>query len=178
MIKQKRSIDVPEMLLFCLGPYPLSLATVVGNICKATKSKLLQMIESEFSDYVVHSAPEGGCVLLDAMAVLQSTVVLPETYGELTDRIVTRALATARKFNASRVDMVADRYPQLSLKNGEKNEHLMAQETCISTEGIRKYLNRGRTSFQVAEIKRICSHFCWNLGKIWTDSRWANFSCM
>ena len=37
MIGQKRSIDVPEMLSFCLGPYPLSLATVVGNICKTTK---------------------------------------------------------------------------------------------------------------------------------------------
>ena len=120
MIGQKRSIDVPEMLSFCLGPYPLSLATVVGNICKTTKSKLLQMFESEFSDCVVDSTPDGGCVLLDAMAVLQSTVVLPETYGELADSILARVLATARKFNASRVDMVADRYPQLSIKNAER----------------------------------------------------------
>ena len=67
------------------------------------------MIESEFFDCVVDSAPDGGCVLLDAMAVLQSTVVLPETYGELADNILARILATARKFNASRVDMVADR---------------------------------------------------------------------
>ena len=120
MIGQKRSIDVPEMLPFCLGPYPLSLATVVGNICKTTKSKLLQMIESQFSDYIVDSAPDGGCVLLDAMAVLKSTVVLPETYGELADSILARALATARKFNASRVDMVAERYLQLSIRNTKR----------------------------------------------------------
>ena len=46
----------------------------------------------------------------------------------------------------------------------------MAQVTCVSTEGIRKYLNHGRSSFQVAEIKRIWSHSCWNLGQIWTDT--------
>ena len=37
MIGQKRSIDVPEMLSHCLGPYPLSLATAAGNICKTTR---------------------------------------------------------------------------------------------------------------------------------------------
>ena len=137
------------------------------------------MFDSEFLDCVVDSTPDGGCVLLDGMAVLQSTVVLPETYGELADSILARVVATARKFNASRVDLVADRYPQLSIKNAEeKNEHLMAQVTCISTEGIKKYLNRGRSSFQVAEIKRIWLHSCWNLGQIWTDSLWENFSCM
>ena len=78
------------------------------------------MFESEFPDCIVDSTPDGGCFLLDAMAVLQSTVVLPETYGELADSILARVLATARKFNASRVDMVADCYPQLSIKNAEK----------------------------------------------------------
>ena len=80
------------------------------------------MFESEFPDCVVDSTPDGGCVLLDAMAVLQSNVVLPETYGELADSILARVLATARKFNASRVDMVADRYPQLSIKNAEREK--------------------------------------------------------
>lgn len=152
MIGQKRSIDVPEMLSFCLGPYPLSLATVVGNICKTTKSKLLHMFESEFSDCVVDSAPDGASVLLDAMAVLQSTVVVPETYGELADVILARILAIARKFNASRVDMVADRYPQLSIKNAEREKRASGGTSNVRIYGRdqkvfkpwKKFLSSGR----------------------------------
>ncbi|CAB4027529.1 Hypothetical predicted protein, partial [Paramuricea clavata] len=58
----------------------------------------------------VDAVPADGSVLLDAMAVLQSTVVIPKTYGELADNILARILAIARKFKASRVDFVADRY--------------------------------------------------------------------
>jgi hypothetical protein len=56
------------------------------------------------------------------MAVLQSTVVIPETYGELADNILARIFAIARKFKASRVNFVADRYPQLSIKNAEREK--------------------------------------------------------
>ena len=122
MIGQKRSIDVPEILSYCLGPYPLSLANTIGNICKTPKSKLLQILESEFPDCVVDAVPVGCAVLLDAMAVLQSTVVVPETFGELADSILSRIVAIAHKFKASRVDFVADRYPEVSIKNAEREK--------------------------------------------------------
>ena len=124
MIGQRRSIDVPEMLSYCLGPYPLSLATAVGNMCKTTKSKLLQIFESEFPECVVDvdAVTADGSVLIDAMAIIQSTVVVPETYGELSDNIFSKILAIARKFKAVRVDFVADRYPQLSIKNAEREK--------------------------------------------------------
>lgn len=124
MIGQRRSIDVPEMLSYCLGPYPLSLATGVGNMCKTTKSKLLQIFESEFPECVVDvdAVTADGSVLIDAMAIIQSTVVVPETYGELSDNILSKILAIARKFKAVRVDFVADRYPQLSIKNAEREK--------------------------------------------------------
>ena len=82
VIGQKRSIDVQQMLSFCHGPYPLSLATVTGGICKTTKARLLQSFQSEFPDCIVDNFPDASCVLIDAMAVLQSTVLVPETYGE------------------------------------------------------------------------------------------------
>ena len=56
------------------------------------------------------------------MAVLQSTVAIPETYGELADNILARILAIARKFKASRLNFVADRYPQLSIKHAEREK--------------------------------------------------------
>jgi hypothetical protein len=83
VIGQKRSIDVQQMLSFCLGPYPLSLAIVNGGICETTKARLLQSFQSEFPDCIVDNFPDASCVLIDAMAVLQSTVLVPETYGEL-----------------------------------------------------------------------------------------------
>ena len=98
------------------------------------------------------SAADGGCVLLDAMAVLESTVVLPETYGELADSILARILATARKFNASRVHMVADRYPQLSIKNAERekrashgtsNVRIYGRDQKVFKPGM-KFLSSGR----------------------------------
>ena len=121
MIGQKRSIDVPEMLSYCLGPCPLSLATAAGNICKTTKSKVF---ESEFPDCTIDadSVPANSTVLLEAVAVLQSTVAIPETYGELADNILARILAIARKFKASRLDFVADRYQQLSIKHAEREK--------------------------------------------------------
>ena len=64
------------------------------NICKTTKSKLLQVFESKFPDCAI----DADSVPADAMAVLQSTVTVPETYGELGDEILARILAIARKF--------------------------------------------------------------------------------
>ena len=91
---------------------------------KTTKSKLLQVFESEFPDCAIDadSVPASGTVLYYAMAVLQSTVAIPETYGELADNILARILAIARKFKASRLDFVADRYPQLSIKHAEREK--------------------------------------------------------
>ena len=41
----------------------------------------------------IDAVPADGSVLLDAMAVLQSTVVVPDTHGELADNILARILA-------------------------------------------------------------------------------------
>ena len=129
MVGQNRSIDVQQILSHCLGPYPLSLATVHKDICKSTKSKLLQILETEVPNCLADHVPDGGCILLDAMAVLQSTTVIPNTYGELSDAILSRIVATAKKLKASRVDFVTDRYPALSIKNAEREKRASLQGT-------------------------------------------------
>lgn len=131
VIGQKRSIDVRKILSFCLGPYPLSLATATGNICKTTKATLLKSFQSEFPDSVIDDVPAATCVVIDAMAVLQSTVHVPETYGELAEDILARILAVARKFNASRVDFVSDRYPEQSIKNAERQKRASQGECSV-----------------------------------------------
>jgi hypothetical protein len=52
VIGQKRSIDVQQMLSFCLVPFPLSLATVTGGICKTTKARLLQSLHSNLNSLI------------------------------------------------------------------------------------------------------------------------------
>ncbi|CAB4014755.1 Hypothetical predicted protein [Paramuricea clavata] len=131
VIGQKRSIDVQQMLSFCLGSCPLSLATVTGGICKTTKAKLLQSFQSEFLDCIVDNFHDACCVLIDAMAVLQSTVLVPETYGELADDILVRVLAVARKFKASRVEFVSDRYPAQSIKNAQREKRVTQGECSV-----------------------------------------------
>ncbi|CAB3999752.1 Hypothetical predicted protein [Paramuricea clavata] len=131
VIGQKRSIDVQQMLSFCLGPYPLSLATVTGGICKTTKARLLQSFQSEFPDCIVDNFPDASCVLIDVMAVFQSTILVPETYGELAEDILVRVLAVGRKFKASRVDFVSDRYPAQSIKNAEREKRATQGECSV-----------------------------------------------
>ena len=127
IIDQKRSIDVLQILSNCLGPYPLSLVTVYGNICKTTKAKLLQLLESEDPDCTTKSVPDGSCILLDAMAVLQSTVVVPDTYEELSDTIFLRIVKITQRLKASRVDFVADPYQGISIKKAERKKRASLQ---------------------------------------------------
>ena len=131
VIGQKRSIEVRQILSFCLGPYLLSLATGNGNICKTTKARLPQSFQSEFPNCIIDYVPDASCVIVDAMAVLQSTVLVAETYGELAQDILARLLAVARKFNASRVDFVNDRYPEQSIKNAEREKRASQGECSV-----------------------------------------------
>ena len=65
------------------------------------------------------------------MAVLQSTVLVAETYGELAQDIFARLIAVARKFNTSRVDFVSDRYPEQSIKNAEREKRASQGECSV-----------------------------------------------
>ncbi len=122
MIGQKRRIDPKDILINCLGPYPLSIANSNGQMCKTPKSKLFQVFESKNPDCIIEAVPPGCAVLLDAMAILQSIVTIPETFGELSDAILAKVVGLANKFEAFRVDFISDSYPELSIKNAEREK--------------------------------------------------------
>jgi hypothetical protein len=46
LIAKNINLDLKEVLQYSLRPFPLSLATLEGNLVKSTKSKLLNIIEN------------------------------------------------------------------------------------------------------------------------------------
>ena len=58
-------------------------------------------------------------VIIDAMAMLQRLVRVPDRFGDLAEVVFAGILRQAG--NASRVDFVADQYPEISIKNKERH---------------------------------------------------------
>ncbi len=90
-------------------------------MCKTPKSKLFQVFESKNPDCIIEAVPPGCAVLLDAMAILQSLVTIPETFGELS-RNFAKVVGLANKFEAFRVDFISDLNHELSIKNAEREK--------------------------------------------------------
>ena len=51
--------------------------------------------------------------MIDAVAVIQSMKGKWKTYGEFADALLNSLVKLARKYNSTRLDFVADRYPAL-----------------------------------------------------------------
>lgn len=50
------------------------------------------------------------------MALLQSLTSIPPTFGKLSSLVLSRLLSLVVYLKATRVDFVADQYPELSIK--------------------------------------------------------------
>ena len=55
-----------EVLSYSLGPLPLSM----GSLRKTPKSKLLDFIENSTNSQNIEHIPEGGALILHAMAIV------------------------------------------------------------------------------------------------------------
>ena len=123
LIVKNRNLDLKEVLQYSLRPFPLSLATLEGNLVKSTKSKLLNIIENEVEEALVEHIAGENALIIDAMALLQSMKIRSTTFGELALEILTRIVQMASFSNSKRVDLVCDRYPDHSIKNLERKKH-------------------------------------------------------
>ena len=122
LIAKSRKLQMEEVLKYSLRPFPDSLATSEGDLVKTTKSKLLQKIEEDVpsASSVDLPAVENKAYILDAMAVLQTLTVIPETFGELATKLLTMVINAAFFYKCKRLDFVCDRYPRQSIKNMER----------------------------------------------------------
>ena len=122
LIAKIRDLEMENVLIYFLRPFPCSLATNEGNLVKTPKVKLLHAIEEELEGATVSVLPvnDKACIL-DAMAILQSLTAIPGTFGELAIQLLVKAVNIAVYLNCGRVDFVSDRYPGLSIKDLERN---------------------------------------------------------
>lgn len=101
------------------------------------------------------------------MAVLQALKGKWKTFGELCDAIFNSMLQWARRWNATRIDLVSDRYPAISIKNPERNKradrsgiqkiHVYNKEQQVQKQW-KKYLSCGENKESL--IVFLCNHLC------------------
>ena len=59
--------------------------------------------------------------MLDAIALLQAMKDVPQTFGDLAEKILEMIVNCARASQATRIDFISDRYPTVSIKNLERS---------------------------------------------------------
>ena len=122
LIAKSRNLEMENVLTYSLRPFPCSLATNEGNLVKTAKVKLLHAIEEEVERATVSNlhVNDKACIL-DAMVMLQTLTAIPGTFGELAIQLLVKAVNTAVYWNSGRVDFVCDHYPNLSIKDLERD---------------------------------------------------------
>ena len=65
------------------------------------------------------------------MAILQTMKYVPQTFGELAEKIMQLIVNCARDFHVARVDFICDRYPAVSVMSLERNKRAISGETQI-----------------------------------------------
>lgn len=119
VVGQSRKVDLRELLTFELGPLPWSLASLDGMLAKTNKAALSKLLENEVK--CLESLPNPTTAyIIDAMALLQSLVKIPERFASLAEMLMKRVIAVAGR--AIRIDFVADQYPDVSIKNTERDK--------------------------------------------------------
>ena len=82
-----------SVLSYSLGLYPLSFATVDGNLTKTVKANLIHVLEEMSPECVNDVLPNNSALIWDAMALLQSLTRILKTFGELATQVLSREVS-------------------------------------------------------------------------------------
>ncbi|KAK6168840.1 hypothetical protein SNE40_020012 [Patella caerulea] len=87
VIGQNRELDLKDILTYSLGPVSFPLSSSDGSLAKTDKSPMTKILESSVDNCLVDKSSLGGntCLLIDAIALIQSMSNIPDTFGELSD---------------------------------------------------------------------------------------------
>ena len=133
LIAKKRDLDMKDVLRYSLRPFPSPLATVEGKVVKTAKAKLLNILEVE--DAYVERVDGESALILDTMAILQTMKISVSTFGELTQKLLTKVVKMAIFSNSKRIDFVGDRYPVHSIKNLERQKRSQSGTVLVKIYG-------------------------------------------
>ncbi len=164
LLVKSRNVDIKTILTYPLSPYPSSLATVDGNPTKTVKANLMHMLEGMSPECVNHVLPRNSAIIVDTMALLQSLTRIPKTFGELAAHVFVWLLSLAGFHKTSRIDFVADRYPDHSIKANERSRRAAQGSTLVNIYGKsqktpaqwKKYLNSGKNKEDIISFLIDC----------------------
>ena len=153
VIGQSRQMDLKDLLSHELGPLPWSLASSDGSLAKTNKAILSKLLENGVE--CLPTLPDlTTAVIIDAMAMLQTLVRIPNRFSKLVDMVMTRILIEAGQ--AARIDFVGDQYTANSIKNTERNKRGRDGEIVINiTNGQQFCPRRGESSWQMEVTKPV-----------------------
>ena len=114
---QVRTLDMRSIPQHELGPHPLSLANADGSPISTQKSVLLHALEEGIAP-AIH-IPEDAAFVLDATALIRGYTSIPTTFGKLSIQILRHLVSLLTQYKSCRLDLVADEYHTLSIKNVE-----------------------------------------------------------
>ena len=156
ILSKTREINLKELLSYSLSDYPLSLATVNGGLVKTAKSKMFEILEGMALNPVIDNPAEDigerNALIIDAMAVIQMMNGKWKTFAEFSDSLFSHLVKLALQWKATRLDFVADRYPEVSIKNAERRRrasegvqrvHILSKDQSVPKQW-KKYLSCGK----------------------------------
>ena len=158
LLAQSRNVDMKEVLNYSLGPFPLSLSTEMGTLHKTQKSKLMTSIEASVQDHIVDNVLEGNTIILDGMTLIQATKKLPSSFGEFAEQLFFRVIKLAIYHKSSHLDFVVDRYPDMSIKNLERDKWASGGLAIINIYGADQKLPAQWGKFLKAWSKQRSTH--------------------
>ena len=121
IIAQNIGLDMRTVLSHSLSPVSMPLSSDDASLSKTNKVDLLHALESTVPDCLVEKLTEGA-LIIDFMGLVHSMKNIYDTFGSLADGVLNRVLELAHRFKSSHVDLVADTYPTISIKNYERRQ--------------------------------------------------------
>ena len=115
LIRQKRKVNLKEVLTYELGPLPLSIANYDGTLRKTQKAKLFQHLKLSVVSCV--AIPKNCPQIFDGMVLLQKLPKILKTFGDISDYLLKKLL-----HESTRVALfVIDYYLKDSVKSIERD---------------------------------------------------------
>ncbi|CAB3999097.1 Hypothetical predicted protein [Paramuricea clavata] len=127
-------------------------------MAKTDKSALMRILEEKCTNVQVTKIPQGA--MLDAMAHIQSFRDIPDTFGKLSDLVLTQIVNMGSTNGCSRLDFVGDTYPQGSIKDMERERRAGKGAEVITIYGpeqktprqFKKFLSDGKNKESLLEF--------------------------
>ena len=136
LVAKERDISMKEILCYSLSPVPGCMASAdYGSMAKTRKAQLLAYLEESIPGCKVEKKPDNAALIIDAMTLIRSepAATLPDRFGAFAKAIFNSVTKLSKQYNATRVDLVGDRYDAVSIKNLERaRRHDSTQEYAIN----------------------------------------------